>query len=471
MNLVLFGILIYVLVQILIGFYVARRIRTEDDYLLAGRKLGYILATFSIFATWFGAESCIGSAGVAYEEGAAGISAEPFGYGITLLLAGVILAVPLWRLKLSTVADVFRLRYSPSIEKLVAIIIIPTSIFWAAAQIRAFGLVLSASAGMDVTLMITVAAAVVIVYTISGGLMADAITDIIQGIVIIVGLFVIFFGVVNHTGGFTALFDTITADGVLFRPTTDHEGAWGILTTMETWAIPIVGSMLAQELISRMLGSRSAKVAKRSTLVASGAYVFIGFVPLVIGLIGMRLFPELEYSEQILPMVAQHQLTQFFYIIFAGGLVSAILSTVDSALLAASGILIHNVVLPMRRVEEERMKVRLQRWGVALMGILAYFLAIYAEGIYNLVKDASAFGSAGVFVVFFFGLFSRFGGVRSAAATLISGAFVWLVAYYVFDFELSFILSVVVSLVIYVLFASVEKNSLSLKERIREAEA
>jgi Na+/proline symporter len=51
------GILAYLVVQLAIGAWVSRRIRTEDDYLLAGRQLGPVLGTFSIFATWFGAET------------------------------------------------------------------------------------------------------------------------------------------------------------------------------------------------------------------------------------------------------------------------------------------------------------------------------------------------------------------------------------------------------------------------------
>ena len=63
MTLLLAGILGYLVLQFGIGIYVSRRIRTESDYIVAGRRLGYGLTTFTIFATWFGAESTIGSAG------------------------------------------------------------------------------------------------------------------------------------------------------------------------------------------------------------------------------------------------------------------------------------------------------------------------------------------------------------------------------------------------------------------------
>ena len=64
-------------------------------------------------------------------------------------------------------------------------------------------------------------------------------------------------------------------------------------------------------------------------------------------------------------------------------------------------------------------------------GVIAYILALYAESVYQLVKDASAFGSAGIFVAVVFGLFTNLGGARSAVAALITGVAVWLWGAYV----------------------------------------
>jgi solute:Na+ symporter, SSS family len=111
---VLVAIGIYLAFQFGIGIWVSRRIATESDYLIAGRSLGYGLATFSIFATWFGAETVVGGAGSAYADGISLASPEPFGYGLCLLLMGALFAVPLWNRKLTTLADLFRQRYSPS---------------------------------------------------------------------------------------------------------------------------------------------------------------------------------------------------------------------------------------------------------------------------------------------------------------------------------------------------------------------
>lgn len=457
MNILLIGILFYILLQLILGYMVARSIRTEDDYLLAGRRLGYWLATFSIFATWFGAESCIGAAGAAYSDGLAGVTSDPFGYAICLLVMGLFFAVPLWKMKLTTIADFFRIRFSVSTERVIAIIMIPTSLLWAAAQIRAFGLVLSASSELDVSVAISVAAAVVVAYTIMGGLLADAITDLVQGVVLIIGLVVLLLSLVQDLGGVSTAFATIAPEKLSVLSISSESSLYRILQLTEAWAIPVFGSVIAQEMISRVLASGSPAVAQRGSLMAAGMYLLIGLIPLAIGLLGATAIPNLEQPEQILPMVAQQHLSTFGYVLFAGALLSAILSTVDSALLAASGILCHNLIIPIRPEMHEATKVQLQRFTVAVMGLLAYVIALHAEGVYDLVRDASAFGSGAVFVVFVFGMYSKFGTARSAVSALLSGSLVWIIAHYAFAFDLSFLAATASALLVYLVVAVLEQ--------------
>lgn len=183
----------YVALQLAIGVWVGRRVRTEDDYLVAGRSLGPIMTTFTVFATWFGAETCVGAAGIAYERGLAGNAADPFGYGIAVVLVGAFLAARLYGLRITTIADLLRTRYGADVEKLAALLMIPTSLLWAAAQIRAFGQILGGATGLEVPLAITIAAAVVLTYTSFGGMLADAYTDLVQGTVLLIGLGVVGF--------------------------------------------------------------------------------------------------------------------------------------------------------------------------------------------------------------------------------------------------------------------------------------
>ena len=181
MNWLLAGLLAYVGLQLLVGLLVSRRIASESDYLVAGRKLGPSLVVFSMFATWFGAESCIGASGAVYSAGLEGATADPFGYAGCLFLLGAVFAVPLWRRKLTTLADLFAWRFGPGVERLAVLLMVPTSLLWAAAQMRAFGQVVAISSGLELEVALLLSAGIVILYTAAGGLLADAVTDLIQG--------------------------------------------------------------------------------------------------------------------------------------------------------------------------------------------------------------------------------------------------------------------------------------------------
>lgn len=448
------ALLAYLAIQLGIGAWVSRRIRSEADYLVAGRSLGYTLATFSIFATWFGSETVVGSAGNAFRDGVSLASAEPFGYGLCLILMGLVFAGPLWRRRLTTLADLFRQRYSVGVERLAAVILIPGSILWAAAQVRSFGYVLATvTDGIPLDLAIGAAAAFTLLYTVFGGLLADAITDVIQGAMLAVGLIVVLAGVLlqlQATGGLAA---AIASAGPVSVLPAGGVSPWAMA---EEWAIPVCGSVVATELVSRVIATRSPNVARRSALGAGAMYIGIGVIPLAIGLLGQQVVPTLAEPEQVIPAVAETLLPVVFFAIFAGGLVSAILSTVDSTLLVSSGLMSHNLLVPMLGITDERVKVRLARAGVLAFGVIAYVQAVRAEGVFELVEDASAFGSAGTLVTVCFGLFTTVGGAAAAALTLVAGMVAYLAGTWG-GFAYPFLLSLGLSLATYLLVAYVER--------------
>jgi SSS family solute:Na+ symporter len=188
--------------------------------------------------------------------------------------------------------------------------------------------------------------------------------------------------------------------------------------------------VIAAELVARVIATRTEPVARNSSLLAGGMYLGIGVIPLVAGVAAATMVPGLADAEQAVPVLAQRLLPTALYAVFAGSLISAILSTVDSTLLVGSGLLSHNLIVPLAGITDERRKVLLARSGVMLFGVIAYGLALRAEGVFALVEQASALGSAGALVTVCFGLFTSLGGPRTAAATLISGLVVYLVASY-----------------------------------------
>jgi Na+/proline symporter len=442
-NLVLGCVLGYVATQLLIAFWFSRRAASEEDYLLAGRSLGPTMTMFAVFATWFGAETCIGAAGEAYRHGLSGVISDPFGYTLGIVLTGLFFAAALWKRGLVTLADLFRNRYGAGVERLTALIMIPSSVMWAAAQIRAFGQVLSSVSELGLFVAITFAATVVIAYTVVGGMWANAVTDLVQGIVMVAGLLLM--GAVFVAGGGLEAIAQLPPGRFSFL----HERSG--MDALNTLAVPIFSTIAAQELAARVLASRSARVASGATVTAGFVYLAIGLIPVVIGLGAAATIGADQDHEQVLSLYAQQQLPLPLYILFLGALVSAILSTLSGALLVAGALAGHNLVRPLVPHMTDATKLRTDRIAVLVLGVLAYAIALASDSVYELVQQSSALGSSGILVMMLFALWGgRFGGPASAYAALIAGTGVWLYCEHVLELPAAYIVSLAAAFAAYI---------------------
>ncbi len=270
----------------------------------------------------------------------------------------------------------------------------------------------------------TFSAAVVVAYTTLGGLKADAITDLVQGGTIALGLLALAWTVFGGAGG-------VSVRELPRERLTLLDTSRPALENLELWVLPVLGGLFAAEIVARVAAARSAAVAQRGTVL--GGVLFLGFGTLVavLGVAASTMEVEgVEHSEQILLELASAQLGPLWATLFSGALVAAILSTVDSALLTAGSLAAHNLVIPLRPHMDDRARLRLNRLAVVGFGVLAYFLATRFESVYELIEQSSAFATAGVVVATPIALFTRVGGPAAAISSLLAGAgFYWYGAY------------------------------------------
>jgi Na+/proline symporter len=194
----------------------------------------------------------------------------------------------------------------------------------------------------------------------------------------------------------------------------------------------------------------------RASLFGGGLYVLVGLMPVGLGLLSFDRVPDLREPEQLLSFLAQKHLSMPMQVLFLGALVSAILSTVDSTLLAAAALTSHNFIVPLRSQMGEAAKVNLARGGVLIGGSVALVLALQSDSIHELVQSASSFGSAGIFVVTVMGLFTRFGGPVAAVSAMISGVVVWCVGTWAVEIPLVYLTSLGAAAVAYFVAAGFE---------------
>jgi len=172
---ILAALVLYILLQLAIAVWASRKMSTHTDYLVAGRRLGFWAVGISVFATWFGGETIMGSTATIADEGLGGARAEPVGYAICLIVAALFVAGQLRSKGYLTLADFFRDRFGPRAEIASACVSIPTSIIWAAAQLLALASIIAVASDLPVEWALVGASLLVIAYTLLGGLLGASV--------------------------------------------------------------------------------------------------------------------------------------------------------------------------------------------------------------------------------------------------------------------------------------------------------
>ena len=441
-------LLIYLLAQIGLAFWVSRKITTDADYFLAGRQFSYPIVSLSLFATWFGAETCIGSSGAVFEQGLSGARADPIGYGVCLILFGALVVRQLWSTAHTTLSDFFKSRYGIKTEIVTAGLLSLTSMIWAAAQLRAFGQVFTAlnPDQMSFEWITAIAISAVTLYGCLGGLKADMITDSLQSVLIVLGVLALVFTLSQKVEQpITSMIANIEA------------ARWSLLAPGESlafrinrWSIPIFGSLMAQELVSRVFAARSRQVAVRSCWIAAGIYMLVGAIPVFIGLIGPQLNLIVAEPEHFLIVVAQELMSPILFVVFVGAILAALLATLDSVLLAISALITHNFASRHFQKLSNPEKLRWSRWTLVAAGAVVYFVSLQSSSILDLLELASSLGSGGLLVIGLFGLWTLAGNERTALYTLFTGLITVLFLSQVYFVDTYFLLSVIASFIVFV---------------------
>ncbi len=204
-SLALVATMVYMASTLVIGYIASKKIKGLEDYIVAGRRLGFPLTYGTILATWFGTGLAIGGASIAYIYGYRGVIMDPIGAGVCILLFGLFFAKTLRKMGYMTISDFFRDRYGREMEALSAIIQVIAYMGWMGSLLVSFGYIFNVFLGIPYEQGLFLGVAVTIVYTMLGGMWSVAYTDFIQTILLIIGILVLFSAVINAAGGFDAI--------------------------------------------------------------------------------------------------------------------------------------------------------------------------------------------------------------------------------------------------------------------------
>ena len=422
---VLIGLVAYVGVTLGIGVYAGRRVKDASDFLVAGRRLGTVLATGTLAATWFGGGIVIGASSQAYKHGFPGVIADPFGAALCLVLAGLFYVRTMRRMGLTTIASFFEVRFGRTASIIAAVCTIPAYVGWVASLMVAFGRVIQTVGGIDPDLGIWIGAAIVLVYTTVGGMWAVTLTDFVQVTVLVLGLIWITPTLLSEMGGWSTLRPEMPDEMFHLYPHSGGTSAW--FNYARDWLVIGLGNLAGQDLIQRTLSSRNETVAQNSAYLSAILYMTVGLLPVFLGIAATVVLPNLSNPDLVMMELGQRYLPPLALAVFMGALVSALLSSADSALLAPASVISWDLLKAVRPDVDQKTVLRVSRMCIPVLGAVSIYLAFAHNTIYSLMVDSWSILLATLFVPLTAGIWWPRSNGPACVASMIAGFIAYLV--------------------------------------------
>jgi len=400
--------------MLVIGIWASKRTGSTANFIVAGRRLPIWIGSATIIATWFGGGTMMGAAGASYEHGLIGVIADPFGGALCLFLVGFFFVRLFRRLRLLTFIDFFQNRYGTTAATIAAVGSIASNIGWTGALLVAFGLVFQSLTGVPMELGIMGGAVVVFIYTAVGGMWA------------VIGLVLLLVVVLIDVGGWSAISPQLPENTFRMIPAVHTWEVW--LNYFRAWLIFGLADVTAQTLLQRAFSARNEQVAQNSFYLAGIGHLSLGMIPVLLGIIASVTMPGIVDTESVIPTMAIEHLHPVAIAIFVGALLAAIMSSADSALLAAASLFSVNI-LPLFKSElTDKLRLLATRIAIPVFGSMAVYVALEVQVVYDLIMDSNSVILVCVTIPFIVGVYWRKANRTGALVSMAVGFLTWFVA-------------------------------------------
>lgn len=412
---------VYLLLLAAIGFWSYRHSgRDPVSYFLAGRGLGSLALTLTTLATLLSAFTFIGVPADAYTHGL-GIF---LGVGVTTaLISGLFLWVG-YRVWLAaqhfgfiTPSEFFGHRFnSPLLALLYCLSALMFTAPYISIQIIGGARTLAAVLGEGIPYwpLAVVVALVILGYVLFGGSQAVVWTDVVQGIILILGMGVAFVALALGVGQEAAG----QLDPWLSLP--GPNGRWSWQGLLGNQLLFFMATPLFPQFFQRFYMARSAHPFKTLMVVWPLLILLVFFPAALLGVWGRLAFPGLEKADQIMPLMLQTLPGGVAAVVITAAL-AALMSTADSQLLTASSLVTRDLVVTFfRRQLSPHQEELLGRWVVLGIGLASFVIALNPPGLIVEIATWSFQGNAMLFPVLIAGLYWK----RATRAGAVAGALV-----------------------------------------------
>lgn len=416
----------YFIIVLAIGVYFYRKNKNEQEYFLGDGTIGYWHIGLSVVATDVGGGFSIGLGGLGFTMGIAG--SWMLFTGLLGAWIAAVLLIPKVKpvaseFNFSTFPQLFKHFFSPAAAFIAAIISFVGYVGFSSSQIMAGAKLASATfPQIEWDTAVIIMGIIAVAYTALGGMKAVIYTDTVQWIILMFGLIVLGIPFAWYAvGGWQKIQQTVAPE--MFDLFNIH---WYQLVNWMITIIPIwfVGMTLYQ----RIYASKDIKHAKKAWLVAGlFEYPVMAFMGVLLGILARVAYQQGMFEmagkidpEMGLPLLLKNVLPVGIIGLLLSAYFSAIMSTADSCVMAASGNLVTDILPAFsKRIKNNPLKAAI--YATALVGMLSVGIALYANNVLQLMLMSYAFMVSGLFVPTLAIIYAKSHDARAAIAAMISG--------------------------------------------------
>ncbi len=380
---IVLAVLAYLALVVAIGLWAARRTRNARDFFIAGQSLGLWVTGLATMSAAFSGFVFIGGPGLTYRMGIASLFiAAPVGFTAALLCWSVAKRLRLLAevRELYTVPDALLARYdSRAAAGLAALAVLLGTVAYLGAQLQALGVLIEAIFGTrqwlgewSLAVAMLIGLAIVLFYSIAGGMIAGVYTDLLQGALMALAAAGVFYFALSSGGGLGQISRTIVASDRFGADFLDPLGGVSIFTAVGFFLTFAVGTLGQPHMLHKFYMLRDPRQLKWLPAVIAGAQSLCILIWLGIGLA----VPALVASGRLAPLADPDQASPLFVLEFVpellaglvfAGILAAIMSTADSFLNIGAAALIRDLPKALGWRLPEQL-----RWGrLAVLGVAA----------------------------------------------------------------------------------------------------
>ncbi len=399
---VLVSVVAYMAMCIGVGLWAMRRTKSTQDFFMAGRQLGIIVASVAVFSSTMSGWGFVGGPGLVYKMGTSSfwmVISTSIGMCITFFLLGKRLRLFAELREPISLPDAVTARYgSPTTSLLTAVAILLGVMGYLATQILAMATVLQSILAdvswiglLSIQACVAISTAVLVFYCVTGGIIASVYTDLVQGIIMVIAaVLVLVAAITTVDGGMTGMSQTILADD---PEAMSPWGTLGMIGCLSWYFIFVLGACGQPHVITKLMMTRRVEDARHMLPVSVVGYGITALLWIAIGL-SMRalvlqgVHAELTNADDAASQFLQHYAHPILSGVVFAALLAAIMSTADSFLNIGAAAIVHDIPRALRGQSLHR-ELLWARTATVMIAVVAAGFALYTG---DLVALLGAFG-------------------------------------------------------------------------------